>query len=114
MLLIYLALGCVMDSLSMILLTIPVFFPIISALDFGLGPTETAIWFGVLALITVEVGLITPPMGLNVFVINTLARDVPITETYKGVLPFLISDLLRIVILIAVPAITLGLPRLLS
>jgi C4-dicarboxylate transporter, DctM subunit len=70
----YLILGCVMDSLSMILLTIPIFFPIIMALDFGLPPEELAIWFGILVLIVVEVGLITPPVGMNLFVINSMAR----------------------------------------
>jgi TRAP-type C4-dicarboxylate transport system permease large subunit len=106
--------GCVMDSLSMILLTIPVFFPVISSLDFGLGPEETAIWFGILALIVVEVGLITPPVGLNVFIINAIADDVPITDTYRGVLPFLASDVVRVVLLVSAPAITLALPRLLE
>ena len=114
MLLMYLVFGCVMDSLSMILLTVPIFFPLISALDFGMPPDETAVWFGILALIVVEVGLITPPVGLNVFIINGIARDVPITETYKGVLPFLASDLVRVVLLVGFPAITLTLPRLLS
>ena len=114
MLLLYLVFGCVMDSLSMILLTIPVFFPVISALDFGLGAEETAIWFGVLALIVVEVGLITPPVGLNVFIINGIAREVPITETYRGVMPFLATDAVRVALLVAFPAITLALPRLLE
>jgi tripartite ATP-independent transporter DctM subunit len=114
MLLLYLVFGCVMDSLSMILLTVPIFFPLISVLDFGMPPDETAVWFGVLALIVVEVGLITPPVGLNVFIINGIARDVPITETYRGVLPFLASDIVRVVILVGFPAITLALPRLLS
>ena len=110
----YLALGCVMDSLSMILLTIPVFFPIIAGLDFGLGPEETAIWFGILALIVVEVGLITPPVGMNVFVINALADGVPMAETFKGVTPFLVSDVVRIALLVAFPGIALWLPRVLS
>ena len=114
MLLIYLLFGCVMDSLSMILLTIPIFFPVISALDFGMGPEETAIWFGVLTLIVVEVGLITPPVGLNVFIINGMAPDVPITQTYRGVLPFLVSDIVRVVLLVSFPAIALALPRLLQ
>ncbi len=113
-LLLYLVLGCVMDSLSMILLTVPIFFPIIIGLDFGLSPDETAIWFGILALIVVEVGLITPPVGMNVFIINGLARDVPMLETFKGVLPFLVSDGLRVVLLIAFPGITLWLVRVLS
>lgn len=110
----YLALGCVMDSLSMILLTIPVFFPIIAGLDFGLGPEETAIWFGILTLIVVEVGLITPPVGMNVFVINALADGVPMAETFKGVTPFLVSDVVRIALLVAFPGIALWLPRVLS
>jgi tripartite ATP-independent transporter DctM subunit len=112
-LLCYLVFGCVMDSLSMILLTIPIFFPVVSGLDFGLGADEFAIWFGVLVLIVVEVGLITPPVGLNLFVINALADDVPISETYRGVLPFVASDLIRTVILVAFPAITLFMVRLL-
>lgn len=108
-LLVYLALGCVMDSLSMILLTVPIFFPAIMTLDFGLTPDQTAIWFGILALIVVEVGLITPPVGLNVFVINRLARDVPMLDTFKGVVPFLVSDVLRVALLLAFPALTYGL-----
>ena len=110
-LLLYVALGCVMDSLSMILLTIPIFFPIIMGLDFGMGPEETAIWFGILALIVVEVGLITPPVGMNVFIINALAKDISMLETFKGVIPFLISDILRIALLITFPGITLVLVR---
>lgn len=110
-LLVYLIFGCVMDSLSMILLTIPVFFPIIEALDFGLTPEETAIWFGILVLIVVEVGLITPPVGLNLFVINSMAKDIPIRETYIGVIPFVLADLVRVVVLVSFPAITLYLVR---
>lgn len=108
--LIYLVLGCVMDSLSMILLTIPVFLPVIMGMDFwGLNPDDKAVWFGVLALMVVEVGLITPPVGMNIFVINSLAENVPMRETYRGVLPFLCADLVRIVLLVFVPALTLGL-----
>ncbi len=106
-LLFYLVFGCVMDSLSMILLTIPIFFPIVSGLDFGLPPEETAIWFGVLVLIVVEVGLITPPVGMNLFVIQSMAPDIPIGATYRGVWPFVASDLARVVLLVAYPAITL-------
>lgn len=109
----YLIFGCVMDSLSMILLTIPIFFPIISILDFGMTPEELALWFGILVLIVVEVGLITPPVGMNLFVINAMAQDVPIVRTYAGVSPFVISDLVRVVILVLFPGITLGLVRLL-
>jgi len=111
-LLIYLLLGCVMDSLSMILLTVPIFFPVMMGLDFGLTPTETAIWFGILVLIVVEVGLITPPVGMNLFIINKLARNVPITQTYVSVLPFVASDLIRTAILVAFPPITLFLLQL--
>ena len=106
--LIYLVLGCVMDSLSMLLLTIPIFLPIVLGLDFwGLGQTDKAIWFGILVLIVVEVGLITPPVGMNLFVINSMAKDTPIVQTYRGVTPFVISDLVRTAILAAFPAITL-------
>ena len=111
-LLLYVALGCFMDSLSMILLTIPVFFPIVTALDFGLPPEEFAIWFGILVLIVVEIGLITPPVGMNLFVINSLAKDVPITQTYRAILPFVASDFARTAILVAFPSITLFVLRL--
>ena len=110
-LVLYLAMGCVMDSMSMLLLTIPIFYPIIGGLDFGMSREDTLIWFGILAVVVVEVGLITPPVGMNVFVINGMARDVPMWESFKGVMPFLISDFIRIGILIAFPAITLGLVR---
>ena len=113
-LLLYIAMGCVMDSMSMLLLTVPIFFPIIAGLDFGMGREDTIIWFGVLSVVVVEVGLITPPVGMNVFVINGLAKDVPMSESFRGVLPFLISDLVRITILIAVPAISLGLVHALA
>ena len=93
----------------MILLTIPIFFPIIESLDFGMSAEATAIWFGILALIVVEVGLITPPVGMNLFIINSMAKDIPIQRTYQGVLPFLVSDIVRVVILISFPAISLWL-----
>jgi len=110
----YLVFGCVMDSLSMILLTIPIFFPIIVSLEFvifgyALSPEETAIWFGILALIVVEVGLITPPVGMNLFIINSMAKDIPMARTYAGVAPFVLSDLIRVVILVCFPVITLWL-----
>ncbi|MDO4706467.1 MAG: TRAP transporter large permease [Comamonadaceae bacterium] len=111
----YLVLGCIMDSLSMILLTIPIFLPIVMGLDFwGLNSTDKAIWFGILALMVVEIGLITPPVGMNVFVINSLARDVPMKDTFRGVLPFLASDLLRIALLALFPTLSLGLVHLLG
>ena len=108
----YLVFGCVMDSLSMILLTIPIFFPMISGLDFGLTPEETAIWFGILVLVVVEIGLITPPVGMNLFVIQSMAKDIPISATYRGVMPFVASDLARVVILVLFPTITLFVLRL--
>jgi len=110
-LVLYLLLGCVMDSLSMILLTIPIFFPIVTALDYGLPPEEFAIWFGILVLIAVEVGLITPPVGMNLFVINSMARDTPIGSTYRGVIPFVVSDIVRTAILTIFPVISLFLVR---
>ncbi|SFT92123.1 TRAP transporter large permease [Sedimentitalea nanhaiensis] len=103
----YLLFGCLMDSLSMILLTIPIFFPVISVLDFGLSPEHLAIWFGILVLIVVEVGLITPPVGMNLFIINAMDRQTSMIETYKAVMFFVGSDLVRVVILVLFPAITL-------
>ncbi len=103
----YLVFGCLMDSLSMILLTVPIFFPIISVLDFGLTAEHTAIWFGILALIVVEVGLITPPVGMNLFIINSLERQTPISQTYKAITFFVASDIFRVAILVAFPSITL-------
>ena len=112
MLLLYLLLGTVMDSLAMIFLTVPIFIPIVGQLDFGLAPGEVGIWFGILVLMAAEVGLITPPVGLNLFVINALAKDVRIGETYRGALPFVLSDVIRIAVLAAFPAISLWLVRL--
>lgn len=106
--LIYLVLGCIMDSLSMILLTIPIFFPIIMGLDiWGLSLEHKAIWFGILVLMVVEIGLITPPVGMNVFIINSMAKDVPMKDTFMFVLPFLASDVLRIVAIVFFPSIVL-------
>jgi C4-dicarboxylate transporter DctM subunit len=111
-LVIYIFLGCVMDSLAMILLTIPIFYPVVMGLDFyGLSSTDKSIWFGILALMVVEIGLVHPPVGMNVYIINRLAKDVPLTETFKGVIPFLLSDLLRIVGLLAFPSVALVLVR---
>ncbi|UUX48955.1 TRAP transporter large permease [Nisaea acidiphila] len=103
----YLIFGCLMDSLSMILLTIPIFFPVVSQLDFGMSPEHMAIWFGILVLIVVEVGLITPPVGMNLFIINVMDRETPISETYKAVLWFVTSDILRVILLVLFPSITL-------
>jgi tripartite ATP-independent transporter DctM subunit len=110
----YIILGAVMDELAMILLTLPVFFPVITALDFGMTTEETAIWFGILVLCVVGIGLTAPPIGLNVFVISGLAKDVPISRTYKGVLPFLLMDVVRLGLLVTFPALSLWLVALLS
>lgn len=106
----YVLLGCVMDELSMMLLTIPVLFPAVMGLElWGLNPEMKAIWFGVLVLMTVGIGMTAPPVGLNVYVVNSIARDVPMSETYKGVLPFLASDVLRTVAMLFFPGLCLGL-----
>jgi C4-dicarboxylate transporter DctM subunit len=102
----YLILGCVMDGLAMILLTIPVFLPVIITLDFGIPAEAVPIWFGILILIVVEVGLITPPIGINVYVINSIAKDVPMTESFKGIVPFFLSDVVRVAIILFFPATT--------
>ncbi|WP_333713771.1 TRAP transporter large permease [Yoonia sp.] len=106
-LVVYLILGCLMDSLSMILLTVPIFWPVISGLDFGMTTEELAIWFGIMVLIVVEVGLITPPVGMNLFIIAGMDRATPITATYRSVLFFVGSDVLRVIILFLFPVITL-------
>jgi C4-dicarboxylate transporter DctM subunit len=107
-LLIYIFLGCVMDSLSMILLTIPIFYPIVMGLDFwGMPVEDKSVWFGILALMVVEIGLVHPPVGMNIYIINKIAKDVPVMETFKGVLPFLASDLIRTILLVFFPIISL-------
>lgn len=107
-------LGCLMDSLSMILLAIPFFWPVIAEMNFGLSPNDLKIWFGILALIVVELGLITPPVGMNVFVINSLARDVPMSRTFIGVAPFFVAELFRVALLMGFPALSLWLPKMLA
>ncbi len=114
LLLFYIVLGGVMDELAMILLTLPVFFPIVTALDFGMPSDDIAIWFGILVLIVVGIGMTCPPIGLNVFVVASLARDVPVTRIYRGVLPFVASDIIRLGIVVAFPALTLYLVKLLD
>jgi len=110
-LLFYVVLGAVMDELSMILLTIPIFFPMVIGLDFGLPKESVALWFGIMVLMTVGFGLLAPPVGLNVYVVNGMARDVPIAESYRGVMPFLVSDTLRTLLLLFFPAISLWLVK---
>ena len=109
-LLIYLVLGCFMESLAMVLLTLPVFIPLILSLKLGMSPAQVLVWFGILVLVAVEVGMISPPFGLNLFVINAMAKDVPMVETYKGVIGFCVSDVIRLVLLVAFPALVIWLP----
>ena len=107
-------LGCLMDSLSMILLAIPFFWPVISGLDFGMAEDDLKVWFGILALIVVELGLITPPVGMNVFIISALDKETPMSKTFKGVAPFFGAELVRVGLLVAFPSITLWLPGFLQ
>ena len=102
---IYVVLGCAMESLSMMLLTVPIFFPLIQAMGFD------PVWFGILIVCVIEVSLITPPVGMNVFVLSSVLPDVPTGQIWKGVTPFVFADLVRIAILIAFPVITLFLVR---
>ncbi|MGH8857632.1 MAG: TRAP transporter large permease [Polaromonas sp.] len=108
-LLFYVLLGAVMDELSMLLLTIPIFFPMVMALDFGMAKESVAIWFGIMVLMTVGFGLIAPPVGLNVYIVNGLAKKVPMGETYRGVMPFLASDVVRTMLFLFFPIIPLWL-----
>ena len=101
---IYFVLGCVLESLSMVLLTVPVFFPIVQHV--GLDP----VWFGIIVVVAVEISMITPPVGLNVFVLRGVLETVPTGTIFKGVTPFIIADLVRITVLLLLPGITLFLP----
>ncbi len=108
-LLFYVLLGAVMDEMSMLLLTVPIFFPMVMGLDFGMPKESVAIWFGIMVLMTVGFGLIAPPVGLNVYVVNSMSRDVPMSESYKGVMPFLVSDVLRTLLFLFFPIVPLWL-----
>jgi C4-dicarboxylate transporter, DctM subunit len=101
----YIVLGCLMDALAMIILTVPIVFPAIQALGFD------PIWFGIIIVMTVELGLIHPPVGMNVFVIKSVVKDVSFATIFKGVIPFVLTDLVRLVILIAFPMLALWLPQ---
>ena len=103
-LLMYLVLGCLMDAMAMVILTVPIVYPVVTSLGFD------PIWFGVIIVMTVELGLIHPPVGMNVFVIKSVIQDVTFSSIFKGVLPFIATDILRLVILIAFPIIALWLP----
>lgn len=104
----YFLLGMLLESMSMILLTVPIFFPIIKILGFS------PIWFGIIVVVVTEVSLITPPVGMNLFVIRTVLPDVPTSQLYRGLIPFYVADLLRIVLFVAAPGLVLFLPRLMS
>ena len=103
--LMYLVLGCLMDAMAMIILTVPIIFPVITELGFD------PIWFGIIIVMTVELGLIHPPVGMNVFVIKSVVKDVTFASIFKGVIPFICADMVRLVILIAFPVIALWLPN---
>ena len=110
----HLLLGTVTEELSIILLTIPIFFPLVMSLDFGMAKEPLALWFGILILMVVSFGMLVPPMGLNVYVVNGMAPGVPLGETFRGVLPFLVSDFVRIGLILAFPDIALWLVRFLA
>lgn len=124
-LIILIVLGCFMESLAMILVVVPFFWPTLVDLNggdyataasaaFGMGAEELKIWFGILALVVVELGLITPPVGLNVFIISALSQDTPMRETFRGVMPFFAAEIFRVVLLLSFPILVLLVPRLLA
>ncbi|MEM8837161.1 MAG: TRAP transporter large permease [Pseudomonadota bacterium] len=125
MLVIFIILGCFMESLAMILVVVPFFWPTLIALNggdfvtaetaaFGMDNESLKIWFGILALIVVELGLITPPVGLNVFIISSLARDTPMATVFRGVTPFLSAEIVRVILILLFPVLTLAVPRLIG
>ena len=112
---IYILLGCVFESLSMLLLTVPVFVPRIVALAGGLGMTkvEVLIWFGIVVVVVTEISLITPPVGLNVYVLRGVLPDVSTGTIFAGVTPFWCADILRLTLIVLVPPLSLFVPSLL-
>ena len=101
---IYLVLGCVLESMSMVLLTVPVFYPLVQSLGFDL------IWFGIIVVVVTEISLITPPIGLNMFVVKAMIPDLKVSSIVRGVMPFVAADLVRLALLILVPSIVLLIP----
>ena len=99
-------LGCILESISMMLLTVPVFYPLMQALGFDL------VWFGIVVVVVIEISLITPPIGLNVFVLKSMLPDIELTKIFRGVLPFIAADIIRITLIVAIPGISLLLPGL--
>ncbi len=125
MLVILIILGCFMESLAMILVVVPFFWPTLVDLNggdyataataaYGMSTEELKIWFGILALVVVELGLITPPVGLNVFIIASLAEDTPMGQVFRGVMPFFSVEIVRVALLLAFPVLALLLPRLVA
>ncbi len=100
----FVLLGCVLDAMAMIILLVPIVFPVIQELGFD------PIWFGVIVVMTVELGLITPPVGMNVFVINSIVPDTSLVTIFRGVMPFVLTDLVRLALLVAFPWLVLFLP----
>jgi len=107
-LLIYVLLGTVIEGLAMIFLTVPIFVPVVDAMGFDL------IWFGIVMVMVVEISLITPPIGLNVFVIKSMLPDVPLSAIFKGIVPFFAADIVRLLLVVFLPGLALWLPRVLS
>ena len=95
-------LGCILESISMMLLTVPVFYPLMRALGFDL------VWFGIVVVVVIEISLITPPIGLNVFVLKSMLPDIELTKIFRGVLPFIAADIIRITLIVAIPGISLA------
>ncbi|MDF0603601.1 TRAP transporter large permease [Psychromarinibacter sp. C21-152] len=110
-LLIYVVLGCVFESLSMLLLTVPIFFPLVISLDLGMTPDEIAVWFGIVVVVVTEISLITPPVGLNVFVLKGVIGDVSTATIFRGVTPFWLVDIIRLALLVLIPSLVLFLPN---
>jgi len=104
-LVLYIILGAIMDELAILLLTVPIVYPVIMTLGFD------PIWFGVVVVMTITLGLITPPVGMNVFVLNSIARDLSLGRIYRGVAPFILADLLRLALIVAIPWLSLALPN---
>jgi tripartite ATP-independent transporter DctM subunit len=105
---IYVVLGCILESISMLLLTVPVFYPVVQALGFDL------IWFGIVVVVVIEISLITPPIGLNVFVLNAMLPEIGLATIFRGVMPFIAADIVRVSLIVFVPALSLVLPRLME
>ena len=118
--LVYVILGTVLESLSMIMLTVPVFYPLVLGLDLGdysealMDPDMALVWFGIIVVVITEISLITPPVGLNVFVLKSMLDDVKLSTIFRGVTPFWIVDIVRLMTLILLPGLVLWLPNLMA